>query len=190
MLPWSPVTVKSTYSNTTARNMKLRKLPWKRSWSLYAYEVSQQRLFNAGLLVKFFTLLPPVSSTLCNLTISLPLHTLFCEYDWLAVTFRSFKRLGWIVGHWSINLITLYHNNDLFCSGFQQTHACIAGFLWVRPGCWFYLWLHAEKTFTTRWEIMLTLNFDWAVISGKRKFHWPLVSSMCIRRKQNNDVPL
>ncbi|KAH0826679.1 hypothetical protein J3R83DRAFT_5067 [Lanmaoa asiatica] len=25
------------------------------------------------------------------------------------------------------------------------------------------------------WEVMLTLDFDWAVISGKRKFRWPLI---------------
>ena len=34
---------------------------------------------------------------------------------------------------------------------------------------------------------MLTLDFDWSVISGKRKFRWPLVSLTCVTRKKSAD---
>lgn len=32
---------------------------------------------------------------------------------------------------------------------------------------------------------MLTLDFDWAVISGKRKFRWPLVSLTCVTKNKS-----
>ena len=29
-----------------------------------------------------------------------------------------------------------------------------------------------------RWEFVTSLPFDWAYISGKKKFKWPLVSAL------------
>lgn len=35
--------------------------------------------------------------------------------------------------------------------------------------------LHPDPWFSNSWEFVLSLDFDWQFISGKKKFRWPLV---------------
>ena len=38
-----------------------------------------------------------------------------------------------------------------------------------------FSWFPVSNTANLRYEFVLTLDFDWAFISGKKRFRWPLV---------------
>lgn len=53
---------------------------------------------------------------------------------------------------------------------------CMPSWVSMRMLCFLIvLGLSSQLQLTFRYEFFLTLDFDWAVLSGKKRFRWPLV---------------